>query len=127
MEPGQATLIYDGECGFCRRCVEWILRRDSGGHFAFLPLQDPQVAARWPEIEPARLSEAMHLILPGGRVLAGADAVQEILRRLPRWRRWAWIFSLPGGRGISARLYALVARNRHRLGCRTSGCDLSGR
>ncbi|MGH9868289.1 MAG: thiol-disulfide oxidoreductase DCC family protein [Candidatus Polarisedimenticolia bacterium] len=124
MDPRPATVIYDGGCGFCRRSVEALIKRDTGGHFAFLPLQDPQVAARWPGLDPAKLNAAMHLILPDGRILAGAAAAPEIMRRLPRWRHLAWMFSLPGIPALASRIYALIARNRHRLGCRTSGCSV---
>ena len=122
MPEDPATLIFDGACGFCQRMVEDLSRRDTAGRLAFVPLSDPSVAARWPALDPAALSNAMHLVLPDGRVLAGADALPEILRRLPRWRRVAWIFSLPGALPFARRAYALVARNRHRLGCRTSSC-----
>jgi predicted DCC family thiol-disulfide oxidoreductase YuxK len=122
VDPSRATLIYDGECGFCRRAVAALRRRDRGGRLGFVPLQDPQVGTRWPALDPARLDQAMHLILPDGRVLAGAAAAPEIRRRLPRWRWAAWTFSMPGVAALSSRIYAFIARNRHRLGCRTSGC-----
>ena len=65
---------------------------------------------------------AMQLVLPDGRVLAGADAAPEILRRIPRWRWIAALFALPGARGFARQMYAWIARNRMRL-----GCDLEGR
>jgi predicted DCC family thiol-disulfide oxidoreductase YuxK len=123
VNEARAALIFDGACGFCRRAAEALRRRDPGGLIELVPLQDPAVAARWPELAPEALDRAMHLVLPGGRVLAGADALPEILRRLPRWRRTAWVFSLPGSLFLARRAYALIARNRHRLGCRTSGCS----
>jgi predicted DCC family thiol-disulfide oxidoreductase YuxK len=32
-------VFYDGECGFCDRCVQWILKHDRSKAFAFAPLQ----------------------------------------------------------------------------------------
>jgi hypothetical protein len=41
---------------------------------------------------------AMQLVLPNGRALAGADAMRELLRGIPRWRRLAALFDVPGMR-----------------------------
>ncbi|OLE37755.1 MAG: hypothetical protein AUG00_07290 [Candidatus Rokubacteria bacterium 13_1_20CM_2_70_7] len=60
---------------------------------------------------------AMQLVLPDGRVLSGADAVPEILARIPRWRWLVRLFDLPGVRPLSRRVYAWVARNRMRISC----------
>ncbi len=57
------------------------------------------------------------LVLPDGRVLAGADAVPEILRRIPRWRWLAGLLALPPVRSLSRRVYRWVADNRMRLSC----------
>lgn len=123
MPEPRAALIFDGDCGFCRRIVTALSRRDAQGSLELVPLQDPSVASRWPRLAPEALGRAMHLVLPGGRVLVGADAVPEIMKRLPRWRRAAWLLSIPGALPLARRLYILIARNRHRLGCRTSECQ----
>ncbi len=94
--PGP-TLIYDGECGLCRDAVDLLRRWDREQVLRFVPFQDGAAAARFGIALPA-LAAAMHLVLPDGRVLAGADAAPELLRLLPgkRWlARWfrvpAWI------------------------------------
>jgi predicted DCC family thiol-disulfide oxidoreductase YuxK len=120
MVPGRATLIYDGACGFCSEVGRALARRDAAGALELIPLGHPDVARRWPALSPEALDRAMHLVLPDGRILAGADAVPEILRRLPRWRHAAWLFRVPGVPAVARRVYGMIARNRHRLGCRTS-------
>ena len=63
------------------------------------------------------LAGAMHLVLPppDGRVLSGADAVPELLQRLPGKGWLAWGFRIPGVRPIARRVYAWIARRRHCL------------
>src|SRR5216110_1251400 len=101
MRAERPTLIYDGECGFCRKCVDLVLRRDRERVATFgIPL--PALAA------------AMHLVLPDGRVFAGADAAPEILRLL-RQRWLAAIFLVPGVRPVARRVYAWIARQRRCL------------
>ncbi len=112
--PGQPTLIYDGECGLCRAAVATLTRWDRERRIALIAFQDRERVARFGIGLPA-LAAAMHLVLPDGRVLAGADAVPELLRRLPN-RRWlAWAFALPGSRPLARRVYAWIAARRRCL------------
>jgi acetyl esterase len=113
---GDATLIYDGECGFCLQAVNLVRRWDREQRIALVPFQDQPGVAEFGIPLPA-LAAAMHLVLPppDRRVFAGADAVPEILRLLPR-RRWlAWPFRLPGVLPVSRRVYAWIARRRRCL------------
>src|SRR5205807_2245126 len=77
------TLIYDGECGFCRRSVDLLRRWDREQRIALVPVPDQgRVAALG--IAVRGLAAAMHPVLPppDTRVLGGADAVPERLLRL---------------------------------------------
>jgi predicted DCC family thiol-disulfide oxidoreductase YuxK len=50
-------------------------------------------------------------------VLAGADAVPELLRRI-RGLGWvATFFALPGMRPLARGVYGWIARNRMRISC----------
>jgi len=69
-------------------------------------------------VDEAACLAAMQLVLSDGRVLSGADAVPELIRRIPRWRWLASLFAVPGLRPIARRLYAWIAQNRMRLSCR---------
>jgi len=110
------TLIYDGDCGFCRRSVDLLQRWDREQRIALIPFQDQARIAAF-GIPLLALAAAMHLILPApdGRVLAGADAVPELLRLLPGKRWLAWGFRVPGVLPVARRLYAWIARRRHCL------------
>jgi predicted DCC family thiol-disulfide oxidoreductase YuxK len=110
------TLIYDGDCGFCRRSVDLLQRWDPEQRIALIPFQDQARMAAFDIPLPA-LAAAMHLILPppDGRVLAGADAMPELLRLLPGKRWLAWGFRVPGVLPVARRLYAWIARRRHCL------------
>jgi predicted DCC family thiol-disulfide oxidoreductase YuxK len=116
MRPERPTLIYDGECGFCRRSVELLRRWDREQRIAVVPFQDRARVAAFGIPLPA-LAAAMHLVLPppDGRVLAGADAAPEILRLLPGKRWLAWAFRVPGVPSLARRVYGRIARSRRCL------------
>jgi predicted DCC family thiol-disulfide oxidoreductase YuxK len=115
--PQSATLIFDGACGFCQGAVSWIRSRSRPGDFEFLPCQDPERARRYPAIPEEECMQAMHLVLPDGRILAGDRAIPEILERLAGWKWIAALLKLPGTGFLARRVYAWVARNRYTISC----------
>ncbi|MSR22708.1 MAG: DUF393 domain-containing protein [Gemmatimonadetes bacterium] len=122
------VLVYDGECGFCRRSVEWVRERDSERAIETVPYEDPSVRERFPELPQERLEEAMHLLAADGSRWEGARAVEELLRVLPGVGWMGWAFRTPGARWVAARAYRWVSRNRYRFGCGThcgSGTETS--
>jgi predicted DCC family thiol-disulfide oxidoreductase YuxK len=121
-----ATLVYDADCAMCRASALWLLRRAmAAGQLEILPCRSGPRRARFPQITEERCMRAMQLVLPDGRILEGADAVPELLRRIPRWRWMASLFAVPGARPLARRAYAWIAANRLRISC--AGHDGEGR
>jgi predicted DCC family thiol-disulfide oxidoreductase YuxK len=115
---GTATLIYDADCPMCRASALWLMRRAlSSGALEILPCRSDLRRARHPAITEDVCMRAMQLVLPDGRVLAGADAVPEILRRVRGWGWLASVFALPGVRPLARRVYGWMARNRMKISC----------
>ena len=110
----RATLIYDGECGFCRQAVALVSKWDRERRVTLIPFQEQARVAAFRIPLPA-LAAAMHLVLPDGRVRAGADAAPDLLRLLPGKRWLASVFTVPGVLPVARRVYAWVARQRHCL------------
>ena len=111
MRTERATLIYDGECGLCSDAVRLLRRWDRAGSLDFVPFQDAAAVARF-GIAPPALAAAMHLILPDGRVFAGADATPELARLLPGKAWLAPLYRVPGVRLGARRVYAWIAARR---------------
>jgi predicted DCC family thiol-disulfide oxidoreductase YuxK len=108
----QPVLLYDGDCGFCRRQVER-LRTRVGDAVAFQPFQSATDRAGIPE---SNLSRAVHLIDADGRVSSGAEAVFRTLAAGKRNSLWLWMYRrVPGFAPIAELGYRWVARHRGRL------------
>ena len=116
MTEGRYTVVFDGECGVCRRSVDLLRRWDTRGRLRCIPFQGPGVVDRYPEIDEREFREAVQVVAPDGRRWSGADAVEKALERTPRGRRIAWLFKLPLARPIARRGYRWFARNRGRFG-----------
>ncbi len=113
-------LIYDGDCGFCRRQVAFVERYDARGLIEPIPFQAADLTHYGVTLEATE--QAMHLVSPSGEVWRGAAAAREIFKLLPGARPLAWLFRLPGAMFIAERVYDWVARRRHRFGCDSEAC-----
>lgn len=106
-------LLWDGECGFCRRSVERVLRWDRRGEIQALRYQD---ALDWlPEAVRERSPHQAHLRSPDGRYWGGGAAVIRLAGVLghPLLER---VLGAPGMRQAVELGYRLVARHRRRIG-----------
>jgi predicted DCC family thiol-disulfide oxidoreductase YuxK len=105
-------MVYDGDCNFCSL---WIRRwqQTTGDLLDYLPLQDPSVAARFPEVPRSQFETAVQLVEPDGCVYGGAEAVFRALaqnphkRRMLDWYEHSRVFAHASEWG-----YRLVARHR---------------
>jgi lipase maturation factor 1 len=108
--PSKPTLIWDGECHFCRRWIErW--REITGDKVDYETSQN--IAAKYPEIPREQFQRSVVLIEPDGAVFTGAEAVFRSLRcrSSKRWLAWSY-YRLPGFAPITEAFYKFTATNR---------------
>ena len=105
-----ALLLWDGDCGFCRRSVQWAERRDTGHAFQAVPYQQAPSPPMTPELR-AACSRAVHLITPEGTVLRAGRACLWVLERTG-YAGLSRVLSLPPLVWAVELGYWLVARNR---------------
>ena len=109
----RGLLVYDGECGFCRR---WVRRMCAW--FARLPVpvawQDADLAALGLTADQCRA--AVQFVSRDMRVSGGSDAAARVLivAGLP-WSVAGRLMLVPGIRTVAQAAYRWVAANRHRF------------
>jgi predicted DCC family thiol-disulfide oxidoreductase YuxK len=88
VDPGRHLIVWDGECGFCRRAVEWALARDRAGLFAAAPFQQVPAPPMTPALR-AACRTAVHVRTREGAWLRGGRACLFVLERVgyPRLAR----------------------------------------
>jgi predicted DCC family thiol-disulfide oxidoreductase YuxK len=113
MPASKPTLIYDGDCGFCGRCLTWGLR-----HFMAFPKAIPSKSdeAKASGLTEAQLAESIWII-GAGNPLPAAKAVAFILKMQPNllWRIAGRLMSTWPVSFFAKRAYFWVAKNRGRL------------
>lgn len=110
MDSGQDFLLWDGTCGFCRRSVEALERRDTQHLFLAVPFQEAPSPPMTPELR-AACARAAHVVTQEGRVLRAGRAALYILARLGH-PTLARVLEVPPFVWAVEFGYWLVARNR---------------
>ena len=88
-------LIYDVDCGFCRRWVHrWQGR--TGEAVDYAPYQ--QVGDQFEQIKPEAFEQAVQLVESDGTVYSGAQAVFRLMAHAPRGGACFWVWT-PGAVG----------------------------
>jgi predicted DCC family thiol-disulfide oxidoreductase YuxK len=122
----QAVLIYDASCPICSSTIMWISRNKIENSFEMVPCQSEDLGGLSPDLQRADCMKAMHLVLPGGKVVAGEKALPEIFMRLRRYRIAALLFKLPGAGVLSRIVYRWFAGRRYRIAAILSHLMKSG-
>ncbi|HXV13162.1 MAG TPA: alpha/beta fold hydrolase [Candidatus Krumholzibacteria bacterium] len=111
-EPATPVLLYDADCGFCRRRVEG-LRAHVGDAVAFEPYQ----RAAWSGISTTDLARSVHFVDGNGDVSKGAEAILRARAAGRRRSAILWMYRrVPGFAPIAELVYDWVARRRGRIG-----------
>lgn len=110
IQPEKPTLIYDGECSFCRHWVESWQKKIGGAVDA---KSSQSAISSFPQLKSINLSEAVALVDQDGTVYQGAEAVFRALAKNPKRGKGLWFYQkFPGGAGISEWFYRRVSRHR---------------
>lgn len=125
--PEADVIIFDGSCIFCRRQVARLHWADWWRQLAFVPLQDPLVAERFPDLSQEQLYAKVWLVARDGRRFGGADAIRRLSGKLPLLFLLFPLMHLPGSRRFWHWGYAQIAKRRYRLGgrdCESGACGV---
>ncbi len=124
------TLIFDGDCPFCRK---WVKRLQAVLHeeeLTFRSLTEESILTDFPGISHESLLNSLHFIATDGSVKTGMDAIVAALS-LKNVGKASRVLRLPGLREMSDAAYRVIAarrfRSEHRKeGCRGKNCTVRG-
>ena len=125
---GQAIVLYDGACPFCRAGVEVLNKLD---WLKKLHYQNCRRTADLPKaevtLEPKRLIEEMHVVTPDRKAAyAGFAAFRWMAWRMPATALIAPFLYLPGVPWLGNKMYLWIARNRFKLiPCKDGVCTVT--
>ena len=114
IEAGREYVLWDGECGFCRRSTEIMARLDERSTFIFAPYQSfSPIELSKVRLNARRCARELQLVSASGKTFGGAFALNYFLWRQPRLKGLVVLgFAFPLLFLIEVLLYKIVADNR---------------
>jgi predicted DCC family thiol-disulfide oxidoreductase YuxK len=117
--PARAVLLYDGDCAFCTSCARALQRIGPAAEVVAWQSADLAVLG----VSEEQATAAVQWVQANGTIRSGHEAIAATLNTAgPIWARVGRIVLLPGISWMAAKVYRLVAENRHRLPGGTPAC-----
>jgi predicted DCC family thiol-disulfide oxidoreductase YuxK len=109
---GDMEMIYDGNCGFCKRSMAWLLAFD---RLRQIRIRDYR-SNPTPVVSDEKMNKALYLVSPDGRALPGFEAYRYAVLRVPGlWWLVPFFYMRVFSRLFGHPIYNWVAANRSRL------------
>jgi predicted DCC family thiol-disulfide oxidoreductase YuxK len=119
--PGQAVVIFDGECTFCNRWVDFLLRFDRHNLFRFSARQNLAGASFMQQVGLPECGTGSIILVDHGTVLLRSAAVLRMMSLLGFPFSIATVFRLMPT-SLRDSMYEWFARNRLRWFGRRTTC-----
>lgn len=118
-------VIYDGQCLFCIRSLKLFCAVDFMHVFSFYDAHDKsRISVTFPELRDADFDNAMFVVTESREVSRGFFAFRRMIWGSPLTWLLIPIFYFPGAGFVGTGVYAWVAKNRLKFGCRSDACTL---
>lgn len=125
--PERAVVLYDGNCAFCTTQSRRLLRMAAPGAIELRDFQQPGALDEFPGVTHDACMEAMHVVLPDGRVYRGFEAAVRAVATRAVLGKLAYVYYVPGVRQLCDAVYRWIARRRYRIAvreCADGSCEL---
>ena len=111
----QLTVLYDPECGLCRRAHAWLLSQPKHIELVFIPVASEEAHERYPDLNHALTQKDVTVISDEGAVYWGAKAWLMCLWALRNYRDWSFSLSSPELLPTTRRVVSMISQNRREL------------
>lgn len=108
-------VFFDGECGLCRRCREWLAGQPNLVRLVFHPFQSEEALRICPWLPQLQPEQQLIVMSDEGGIYVGEKAWLICLYALRDYRGWSEKLSAPALRPLARRICLLVSHNRLRL------------
>ena len=105
-------VFYDGECGLCRRCRDWLRGQPAYLKFAFFSFQSQEARQLCPSLPQLQPERQLIVMSDEGAIYIGDKAWLICLYALREYRAWSNRLAAPALRPLAQRICLLVSHNR---------------
>ena len=109
------TVLYDPECGLCRRAHEWLAEQSKLVDLTFVPCASEEARGRFPQLNHDLTKKDLTVIDDDGAVYFGPKAWLMVLWSLTRYREWAYRLAAPELLPTTKRVVSAISQNRYQI------------
>jgi predicted DCC family thiol-disulfide oxidoreductase YuxK len=109
------TLLYDPECGLCRRVQGWLAEQPKLVEIKMIPIKTDAARRRYPQLNHQLTGEDLTVISDKGAVYLGPKAWLMVLWALCRYREWSYRLASPELLPTTRRVVSLISEHRYQI------------
>lgn len=110
----RVTVLYDGQCRFCKLCIALLLRWDRFHHVYPVAIQSSYGQHLLTSMTSERRLDSAHVVTAEGSLLSGAQAAPALLREL--WAGRFLAILVDAAMPLVDRAYGVLTRSRSVVG-----------
>ncbi len=110
------TVLYDPECGLCRRAHEWLAEQTKLVELVFVPCASEEARKRFPQLNHALTKQDLTVVGDNGSVYYGPKAWLMVLWALTRYRDWSYRLARPELLPTTKKVVSLISQHRYQIG-----------
>ena len=109
------TVLYDPECGLCRRSHDWLAEQSKLVDLVFMPCASDEARKRFPQLNHDLTKNDRTVISNDGAVYFGPKAWLMVLWALTRYREWSYRLASPELLPTTKRVVSAISQNRYQI------------
>jgi predicted DCC family thiol-disulfide oxidoreductase YuxK len=110
------TVLYDPECGLCRRAHEWLADQLKIIELKFVACASDEARKRYPQLNHDLTKKDLTVVDDEGGVYFGPKAWLMVLWSLARYRDWSYRLAEPELLPTTKRVVSMISQNRYQIG-----------
>jgi predicted DCC family thiol-disulfide oxidoreductase YuxK len=111
----ELTVLYDPQCGLCRRAQAWLMSKPKYLDLVFVPASSDEARSRYPQLDHTLTLTDLTVISDQGAVYRGPKAWLMCLWALREYREWSLRLSSPELLPTAKRVISMISQNRYQL------------
>src|SRR5215813_2673892 len=109
------TVLYDPDCGLCRRSHEWLAQQPKLVELVFVACKSDEARRRFPCLDHELTSKDLTVIGDQGQVYMGSKAWLMVLWALSQYREWSYRLCAPELLPTTRRVVSLISQHRYQI------------
>ena len=109
------TLLYDPECGLCRRVHGWLAEQPKLVELKMIPIKTDAARRRYPQLNHDLTAEDLTVISSEGAVYFGPKAWLMVLWALCKYREWSYRLATPQLLPTTRRVVSMISEHRYQI------------